>query len=152
MYDLTHAIEVVGRSAGYRDVYDRLWIAGAILALGDALAAESYFDKCPDLELLRHLRNGVAHGNRFNLRNGEPRRPAHFTGPDQRLLDGATTPKGHGRFFEITPACQGSVVLFDFMGPGDIVNLVMFVAWRLTRIGNGDPPTDLFPQLRPATP
>jgi hypothetical protein len=146
VYDLPHAIEVVGRSAGYRDVYDQLWLAGAVLTLGDALAAEHYFDRGPDLELLRHLRNGIAHGNRFNLRKGEPRRPAHFTGPDQRFLDGGTTPTGQSRFFEITPACQGKAVLFEFMGPGDIVDLLIFVSWRLIRRGNGDPPYDLFPQ------
>ena len=146
VYDLNHAIEVVGRSAEYQNVYDRLWLAGAILTVGDALAAEEYFDKGPDLELMRHLRNGVAHGNRFNLRRGEPRRPAHFTGPDQRFFDGGTTPKGEGRFFEITPASHGKVVLFDFMGPGDVVDLLMFVSWRLIRIGNGDPPLELYTQ------
>jgi len=145
-YDLPHAIEVVGRSVHYKRVYDQLWIAGAILTLGDALAAEHYFDKGPDLEVLRHLRNGLAHGNEFNLLNSEPKRPAHFTGPDSRFLGGSTTTRGEGRFFEITHACQGQPVLFDFMGAGDVIDLLMFVSWRLIRVGNGDPPHDLFAQ------
>jgi hypothetical protein len=145
-YDLTHAIEVIGKSVSYRETYRRLWLSGALIMLGDALAAENYFDKAPDLELLRHLRNGVAHGNRFYLKNSEPRRPAHFRGADQTSLNGSTTPAGSGRFFQVTANCHGAAVLFDFMGPGDVVDLLMFIAVRLIRIGNGDPPFEIFPQ------
>lgn len=44
----------------------RASITGALVTVGDALASHRYFDRGPDLELLRHLRNGLAHGNRFN--------------------------------------------------------------------------------------
>jgi hypothetical protein len=40
---------------------------GALLTLGDELSAYGYFDRAPALELLYHLRNAVAHGNRLNI-------------------------------------------------------------------------------------
>jgi hypothetical protein len=40
---------------------------GALLTLGDALQVHRYFDHSPELELIYHLRNGVAHGNRFTF-------------------------------------------------------------------------------------
>ena len=50
-----------------------------LLFIGDKLRLNEYFDKTPELEFLRHLRNGVSHGNTFRLRDyGEPRRPATF--------------------------------------------------------------------------
>jgi hypothetical protein len=38
---------------------DRVWLVEALLALGDALKQHGYFDHAPELELLRHLRNGM---------------------------------------------------------------------------------------------
>ena len=132
----------------YREIHDRFWLSGALLTLGDELAKESYFDRKPDLEFIRHLRNGVGHGNRFNLQGAEPRRPAHFTGPDRRFMpDGTTTPPGQQHTFTITPALNQQEVLFGFIGPGDVCDLLQFVSWRLIRIGNSDPPHDLWPQL-----
>jgi hypothetical protein len=147
VYHLTHAIQEIRTTSSFRETYDRLWLAGALLTLGDRLADEGYFDQGPDLEFVRHLRNGIAHGNQFNLLHGEPRRAAHFTGPERRALpDGRVTRFGDVTTFEITPALQGRPVLFDFIGPGDVCDLFQFVSWRLIRIGNGDPPHPLFPQ------
>jgi hypothetical protein len=42
------------------DDLDRVWLVGSLLAIGDALMRHCYFDHAPELELLRHLRNGVA--------------------------------------------------------------------------------------------
>lgn len=119
---------------------------GALLTLGDRLSVENYFDHGPDLEVIRHLRNGIAHGNRFHFTPDEPRRPAHFTGPDQRALGDTVTPKGEAVTFEISRSLEGEPVLFDFIGPGDICDLLLFVADRLIRIGNGDQPRPLYPQ------
>ena len=146
-YDLSHYLKASAAPA-FSETFKRLWLGGALLTLGDALAAEGYFDKGPDLEMVRHLRNGIAHGNHFNLQKGEPRRPARFTGPEQRLMsDGVTsTPLGDAVTFEVVSALQGQRVLFDFMGAGDVCDLLTFVGNRLIRIGNGDPPLELFPQ------
>jgi len=40
--------------------------------------------------------------------------------------------------FGITPNLQNQSVLFDFMGPGDILDLLMSVGLYLVRMGNGD--------------
>ena len=43
------------------------WFAGALVTAGDALKKRHYFDHGPELELIYHLRNGIAHGNIFNM-------------------------------------------------------------------------------------
>ena len=134
-YDLTHAIRNVRLTSSYRDAYDRLWLAGALLALGDRLDDEDYFDRGPELEFVRHLRNGIAHGNKFHFLHGEPLRPAHFTGPERRLLPGGgETQPGNVITREITAALEGEPVLFDFIGAGDVCDLLMFVSSRLGRM------------------
>jgi hypothetical protein len=57
----------------------RVWLAGSLLAVGDALARNGYFDHAPELELVRHLRNGIAHGNRFRIDHPDELKkyPAH---------------------------------------------------------------------------
>ena len=74
--------------------------------VGDELSANGYFDKTPELEFFRHLRNGISHGNKFNLvRYNEPKRPARFKG------------------FEVTAALEGQPVLFEFISTGDLFDL-----------------------------
>ena len=111
---------------------DRVWLVGALLTLGDALGKHKYFDHAPELELVRHLRNGVAHGNIFRIKLEHlAKRPAH-----NRLALVRSDSKAE---FEISPALQNRPVLFDFMGPGDILHLLMSVSLYLIRMGNGDP-------------
>lgn len=147
-YDLVHFVRNVSQSPDYREVHDRLWLSGALLTLGDELARASYFDKGPDLEFIRHLRNGIAHGNRFHFVGNQPSRPAHFTGPEGRFMpaDGTTTAPGDSHTFRIVPGLHGMPVLFDFIGPGDICDLLLFVSNRLIRIGNREAPRDLHSQ------
>jgi hypothetical protein len=111
----------------------RVWLVGALLTIGDALADHSYFDRAPELELLRHLRNGIAHGNAFRIDNPQnlTKFPAH-----NRL---AWIRSNTGAEFEITSSLQGKPVLFDFMGPGDVLDLLSSVSLYLIRMGNGDP-------------
>lgn len=60
--------------------FDRTFLAGALIRLGDQLSRHGYFDDAPELEFVRHLRNGVAHGNRLDSRDPDrrQRRPAHI--------------------------------------------------------------------------
>jgi hypothetical protein len=116
------------------DEYDRVFFGGALLAVGDALAGHSYFDHAPELELVRHLRNGVAHGNRFNItasgRTQLAKWPAH-----NRLAIPQAGPEFH---FEVTAALNGREVLWSFIERGDIVGLLQAVSVYLIRMGNGD--------------
>src|SRR4029077_10601305 len=106
------------------------WLVGSLLTLGDALADESYLDHAPILEMVYHLRNGVAHGNRFDIRNRKRLHdhPAHtrdaFSKGDLK------------QDFEITPALEGRPVLFDFMEAADILALVTSVANYLLRMAD----------------
>jgi hypothetical protein len=93
------------------------------------LAAEGYYDRAPVLEMVRHLRNGIAHGNRFSLRN-----PTELNAWPAHTRDAACRSSGP---FEITPDLDGSAVLFDFMGLGDVLDLLISVS---THLGDLDRP------------
>jgi hypothetical protein len=123
----------LGQARAMTDDLARIWLVGSLLAVGDALWVHSYFDRAPELELVRHLRNGVAHGNAFRIGNPASlqRFPAH-----NRLA----WVRGDGQAeFEITADLHNRPVLFDFMGPGDVLDLLMSVGVYLTRMGTGDP-------------
>jgi hypothetical protein len=112
---------------------ERIWLSGAVLSVGDELSAHGYFDRAPELELLRHVRNGIAHGNRFRLDNPKSwlKYPAH-----NRLAWVRSDLKTE---FEIEPAHHGIPVLFSYMGPADVLDLLLSVGQYLNRMGNGDP-------------
>ena len=114
---------------------DRVWLSGALITLGDALADATYFDHAPELELVRHMRNAVAHGNRFHITRAIPH-PAH-----NRLAIASHSPESTE--YEITPSLHGQSFLFDWMEPGDVVDVFQHVSIYLIRMGNGDQ------QLRP---
>jgi len=113
--------------------FEQIWLAGSLLKLGDTLAQHKYFDRAPELELVRHLRNGIAHGNRFRIDNPNSLKtyPAH-----NRLAWVRSDTKA---VFEIAPAVHGQAVLFDFMGAADVLDVIMSVGLYLIRMGNGDP-------------
>lgn len=73
------------------------WPNLMILELGHLLAEEDYFDKRPLFEFVRHVRNAIAHGGRFNIK-GKWWRDAIFDGIrlskeyDGRLLKDAVLP------------------------------------------------------------
>jgi hypothetical protein len=114
--------------------FERTWMAGALLRLGDALALEGYFDHAPELELVYHLRNGIAHGNTFRLTRRGIARLRQYPSHNLRAeIRGDLKSE-----FTITPDLTGEV-LFTFMGPGDVLDLIMSVGQYLIRMGNGEP-------------
>ena len=93
--------------------------------VADQLAENQYFDqpgtpRPRELELFRHLRNAASHGNRFNFRNDEPRRPAGFKA---FVID--DTLKGNAN------PLYGTVAMFDFINPGDLFDLFDWVEGHL---------------------
>jgi hypothetical protein len=106
-FDFKHFLRVAAASPEITNELPRVWLAGSLLAVGDALARQGYFDRAPELELLRYLRNGIAHGNRFDIREPEKlnKFPAH-----NRL---AWIRGDNKSVFEITAALDGQPVLFD---------------------------------------
>jgi hypothetical protein len=133
IFHFTHYLARAGSDPAMVDELRRVWLVGALLAIGDALKRHDYFDHAPELELLRHLRNGVAHGNAFRIDHPEDLAnfPAH-----NRLARIRSDRKAE---FEIRPNLEDQPVLFDFMGPGDVLDLLMSVSDYLVRMGNGDP-------------
>lgn len=132
-----HFLHYLGQAADNSDIVDDLqrnWHVGTLIALGDALSERAYFDHAPELELVYHLRNGVAHGNQFNINASGRKRLQRYPAHNR---DAWT--RGDKRTFEVTAALNGSAVLFDFMGPADIQVLLAGVGVYLIRMGNGDP-------------
>jgi hypothetical protein len=103
-----------------------VWLAGSLITLGDALERNNYFDRAPVLELIRHLRNGIAHGNRFSVRQPDKLKQFPANNCDASFKK---------TIFEITPALDEKLVLFNFMEPGDVLDLLYSVGRYLKQIG-----------------
>jgi hypothetical protein len=109
-----------------REEFPRIWLTGALLAVGDALKDNHYFDHAPELELVYHLRNGIAHGNRFKFTDRGRKRLAEYPAHNRASY--------RHSIFEITPALDGQPVLFNFMEAGDALDLLFSVAQHLDEI------------------
>lgn len=125
IFSFDHYLREAFENSRTRDDLDRVWLAGGLIALADSLERSNYFDRAPHLELIRHLRNGVSHGNRFRI--DSPDKLAKY--PAHNLYASVRSPAGTA--FEITANVQGKTVMFDFMGPADFVDLFMSVETHL---------------------
>lgn len=126
--DLRHYLDLLRENHDLQRNFLRTWAMGALLMLGDELAQHDYFDHAPVLELVYHLRNGVAHGNRFNLtESGKKRLKKH---PAHNVNAAVRSPAG--TVYEITSTLSGPV-LFDFIGPADVIDVLQSVEIYLTR-------------------
>jgi hypothetical protein len=105
------------------------------MTLGDALWRHEYFDRAPELEMIRHLRNAVGHGNRFRI--DSPAKLAEYPAHTRN----ATPQPGasRGQPFEITPALHGCPCLFDYIEAWEVVALCQAVARYLLRVADGLP-------------
>ena len=132
-FDFRHFLRLASASPEITGELPRVWLAGSLLAVGDALSRQDYFDRAPELELVRHLRNGIAHGNRFDIRH--PDKLAEF--PAHNRVAWVKSDKQ--TIFEITPGLHGQPVLFDYLGAGDVLDVLLSIGIYLIRMGNGDP-------------
>jgi hypothetical protein len=135
VFDFNHYLDQARTNPLIVGDLDRVWIVGAYLVVGDTLqkhgdTRKGYFDRAPELELIRHVRNGIAHNNHFRIDNlaDLAQHPAH-----NRLAH----VRG-GSVLEVTAAHQGSQLLFDFAGPADLLDLLMSAEIYLKRMGVGD--------------
>lgn len=126
-FDFKHYLRRVVHDRAIEEELPRIWLAGSLLRLGDALTRYQYFDRAPILEMIRHLRNGVAHGNHFRIDNANILRnyPAHTK---QALVKSDT-----GKEFEILPSLNGQAVFFDYMGPADVLDVFLSAGLYLLR-------------------
>ena len=140
-YHFHHYLDQVRDSPEIATEFQSTWFAGSLLTIGDALERRTYFDHAPELELIYHLRNGVAHGNRF-LFDKKARARLHEHPAHNKLTPFRTdTTK-----FEIVEGMHRQPVLFDFMGPADILDVLSAVGVYLWRMGQGEP---LRPEHKP---
>jgi len=120
-----------------RQDFDRVWLMGALLTVGDALRANGYFNHDPEAEMIRHLRNGIAHGNHFEFHpsvidktTGKLKHPANIS----RYSSRQAMPK-----HEIDTNLQGAEVLWGWGGPDAIVDCLTVLGVHLWNVGHGLP-------------
>jgi hypothetical protein len=117
--------------------FDKVWLVGALLAVGDALGAHKYFGHVPEAEIVRHLRNGVAHGNKFRF---EDRVKNATTG---RLKYPANTARYAAKqgmpVREVDTHIQDTEVLFAWGGPDAVVDCLTVLGVHLWWFGHGVP-------------
>jgi hypothetical protein len=77
--DVHESVTRIRDNPQYNPDYVGVFLMVSVTLIADHLSRNSYFAKTPELEFLRHVRNTVAHGNRFNLIPDEPRCPARRT-------------------------------------------------------------------------
>ena len=82
--NLRHYLDQLRADHDLQSEFLRVWAMGSLLALGDELQRHDYFDHAPIVELVYHLRNGVAHGNRFNIDSRGLRRLAKHNANNRR--------------------------------------------------------------------
>jgi hypothetical protein len=126
--NLRHYLDLFRKDHDLQSEVLRAWAMGALLTLGDELSARAYFDRAPVLELVHHLRNAVAHGNRFNVTESGRVRLAQYPAHNRS----AAVKSPAGVLYEITPALTGPL-LFNFMGPADVIDLLQSIEVYLSK-------------------
>ncbi|MGP8232219.1 MAG: hypothetical protein ACLQL2_06065 [Methylovirgula sp.] len=108
-----------GRKPDTRQEFDKVWLIGALLTVGDALGHNGYFGHIPEAEIIRHLRNGVAHGNKFHFDDkvikksaGKLKHPANIF----RYAARQGMP-----MHEVDTHLKGAEVLFGWGGPDAVI-------------------------------
>jgi hypothetical protein len=129
-YDVLRYLNAARTSPSVVDELPRVWLVGSLLAVGDALKKHQYFDHAPILEFIYHLRNGIAHGNQFHFDQRGRARLKRY--PAHNRAGQVKSPKQTE--FEITEALQGKTILFDFMWPGDVLDLLASAGGHLMRL------------------
>ncbi|MFC2969478.1 hypothetical protein [Acidimangrovimonas pyrenivorans] len=125
---MLHFLDLLREDQSLQEEFLRAWAIGALLTLDDALKVHNHFDNAPVLELVYHLRNGVAHGNQFTINSSGKKRLARHPAHNRD----AVVRSPEEIVFEITESTSGPV-LFDFMGAGDVIDLLQSVECHLTR-------------------
>lgn len=129
-YDLRHHLREA--AAASIDRWSGIYLSGALITLGDALSEHDYFDRAPVLEVVRHMRNAVAHGNRFRFVTFTDleRHPAH-------TADVGPARPSSGEPYVIDLELEGTCCLFDFMDTPGVLDLVNAVESHLLHLTLG---------------
>jgi hypothetical protein len=126
---------VEGRKPDTRQEFDKVWLVGALLTVNDALGDNGYFGHIPEAEIIRHLRNGVGHGNEFDFHarvkdigTGKLKYPANTF----RYAVRQRMPR-----HEVDTYLQGTEVLFTWGGPDAVIDCLTVLGIHLWNVGHG---------------
>lgn len=141
---LTHGLTQLGTEGNTISDFTDLWLRGAVTAVADLIQRhQMHLNNVPELELLYHLRNGLAHGNRFEIRKypKDSKKYDELAGkyrcdvyPAHNKF--ASIRGDNKRDFIITPDLHGTPVLFDFMERGDILDLLISISQFMIYLGD----------------
>ncbi|MCR5864664.1 hypothetical protein [Aquincola sp. J276] len=140
-----HHYLAANRQPETRAAFDVVWLRGTLLTVSDALGDHHWFGRTPETQMIRHLRNGIAHKNRFTFRGG---RSSRLVDPDTgRLLYPANIFRWAARQgmprHEIDTHLDGVEVLGAWGGPDAIVDCLTVLGLQLWHLGYGLPlPTE----------
>lgn len=117
---LTPSLEYISSNPRSNLTFINMGIRSAILHVGDAFSSIGYFDRSPEIEFLRHTRNAVAHGNRFNI-TGPLKLPASF------------------RSYSISISLNGSKLFSDqegngYLHEGDALALLDYLELKISSV------------------
>ena len=128
-----------GRKPDTRKAFDKVWLVGALLTVDDALRNNNneYFGHSPEAEIIRHLRNGIAHGNRFifypsvkEKATGRLKHPANIS----RYAAQQAMPAR-----QVDTDLEGTEVLFVWGDPDAVIDCLTVLGVHLWRVGHGLP-------------
>jgi len=126
-----------GRKPEARQDFDRVWLIGALLLVGAALGANGYFGHALEAEIIRHLRNGVAHGNRFSFHSNVIDKTTQKLKYPANIFRYAV--RQSMPMHEVETNMQGTEVLFVWGGPDAIVDCLTVLGVHLWHVGHGIP-------------
>lgn len=129
------------RDLATKAAFDLVWLRGALLTVSDALGDNQWFGHAPETQMIRHLRNGIAHKNRFTFRGGKKSKVIDpLTG---KLIHPANIFRYAARQVmprhEIDTHLDGVEVLGAWGGPDAIVDCLTVLGVYLWDIGHGTP-------------
>ncbi len=126
-FDMQDALISAVADEAIAEEFPRVWLTGSLLAVGDALKRNDYFDHAPELELVRHLRNGIAHGNRFAIQ--KLTYPAHNR--DAALFGRRSPRPNRARRVSAFAAAHTEKEVVEFSGPASADKLCCSATWHL---------------------
>jgi hypothetical protein len=129
LLNMRYYLDLFREDYGVQSEILRSWAIGALLTLGDELLLYKYFNHAPILELVYHLRNAVAHGNRFHFTDTGLKRLERYSAHNRS----GPIRSPAGTVFEVTASLSGPF-LFDFMHPADVIDLLQSVEVYLSQL------------------
>jgi hypothetical protein len=134
-FDFKHFLKLAATNPYITDELPRVWLSGSLLRIGELLSHHRYFDHAPILEFVYHLRNGIAHGNRLRFTpNGLARLNKHPAHNREAYIQGDLK-----QIFEISPSLAGQCVLFDYLEPGNVLDILLSVEHHLLKLNAWKP-------------